>query len=267
VPGAGEGLPTIAISREAGSRLPAEALLDAAYEGAPAGACTALVEGGAASEGEKDPLPEAGRLRVSVLARPQVPMGHLVAVAPVAALGAADALEALGADPGAFGIGWPHDLVLADGEGSVCRVSTKAGYADGTFVVLSLDLGLRALADLLGRGAAGGDAGGLEAPVEAEAVVRALRDAVCARLDAWAAAVAGEGARVAPWASFLPEYFDRVALMGRPVDVRYPNGSVYARGYFVGVDIWGRATVRTRRAGDIEFPAERFGIFPQSGQD
>lgn len=243
MPDQGEGLPTITLSSDPASALPAEALADAAYALAPEGTCTALAE--------KD------RLLVAVLARPKVPMGHLVAAAPVAALGAADALEALGANASAFGIGWPHDLVLTGRADVVCRVSAKAGYAEGTFVVLSLDLDLHALAALLGEDATGGP----------DVVAGALRDAVCSRMDAWATSVAGEGARVAPWASFLPEYFDRVALMGRPVDVRYPNGSVYARGYFVGVDIWGRATVRTRRAGDIEFPAERFGIFPQSGQE
>ena len=243
----GDLLPTITIATDDASALPAEALLDAAYSGAPQGTCNARADAGSGEKG--------GLLRVAVLLRPRVPMSHLVAVAPVSALGALDALGALGADEGSVGIGWPHDLVVADGTEVLGRIGTKAGYAEGTFVVLSLDLGMEGLSGILPYPA--GD--------DVERIVRALRDAICRRVDSWAEGVTDELARVAPWASFLPEYFDQVALMGKPVDVRYPNGTVYARGYFVGVDIWGRATVRTKRAGDIEFPSERFGIFPQTG--
>lgn len=207
---------------------PLEQMTERAYAGEP--------EGAFAFASEDDAM------RFAVLLRPDAPMGQLVALPAVCALGVLDALEALGVPREEVGIGWPQDVVRVDGNERLAHVGTKAGYADGMFVVAAVELATE---------------GG-------EALAQALCDALVARADAWAKTSRSDQAKAGPWAPFLPEYFDRVALMGKPVNVCYPNGTVYARGYFVGIDIWGRATVRTKRAGDLEFPPERYQIKPQA---
>lgn len=209
-------------------RDPVDQMLESAYAGEPAGAFAYASDGGG--------------FHIAVLLRPEVPMGQLVAASPVVALGVLDAMESLGVDPGQIGIAWPQDVVRVEGHEPLARVTTRAGYGDGMFVVARV---------------------ALEAVGE-ERLAYALRDALVGRSERWGAAVQAGLAQAGPWAPFLDEYFGRVALMGKPVDVRYPNGRVYARGYFVGLDVWGHATVRTKRAGDLEFPTERFRIAPQS---
>lgn len=203
-------------------------MMGRAYEGEPAGAMSFEATD--------------GMLRVVELLRPDVPMGQLVALAPVVALGALDALEALGMPRGEVGLAWPHSIVRVAGHEPLVGVEVRAGYAGGTFAVASLELL-----------ASGG-----------ESTAAALCEGVGSRVTRWSGEARGERAKVGPWAPFLPEYFDRVVLMGQPVDVRYPNGRLYAQGRFVGVDVWGRATVRTARLGDIEFPPERFAISPRA---
>lgn len=207
---------------------PLAEMLERAYAGEPEGAFafSAVDEG----------------MHLAVLLRPDAPMGQLVAVPPVVALGVLDGLEGLGVSPQSIGISWPQDVVRKEGHELLAGVTTKAGYAEGMFVVARIEL------------AASGE----------EATAVALRDAVVARVGSWARESHSQRAKAGPWAPFLPEYFDRVVLMGQPVNVCYPNGTVYARGHFVGIDIWGRATVRTRGGGDIEFPPERFRIEPQA---
>lgn len=207
---------------------PVNEMVERAYAGEPAGAFAFATD-------------DEDSMRLAVLLRPDAPMGQFVAVPPVAALGVLDAFEALGTPAAEIGIGWPQDVVRVEGYERLAHVSTKAGYADGMFVVVGAELAV---------------AGG-------EALAQAVRDGIAARVDAWAETSHTDQAKAGPWAPFLPEYFDRVALMGQPVNVCYPNGTVYARGYFVGIDIWGRATVRTKRAGDLEFPSEKFTIAPQ----
>ena len=216
---------------------PLATLTEAAYAGAPAGEAVGFVN--------------AGLLRCGVLLRPDVPMGQLVAAPAVVALGVRDALLALGAAPHRVGIGWPSDVVLDEGDATLARVASKAGYADGTFVVAAVNVELDLLPSALE-----------DAPTEG--LVQAVCASVVARADAWARDSHTDRAKAGPWATFLPEYFDCVPLLGRPVNVCYPNGRVYARGHFVGIDIWGRATVRTKNAGDIEFPPEKFIIRPQA---
>lgn len=207
---------------------PAEQMLGRAYSGEPEGAFSYESDGGI--------------LCLAILLRPDAPMGQLVAIPPVVALGVLDALEGLGTSREDIGIGWPHEVVRTHGNETLVSVSTKAGYAGGMFVVAALRAALKSAG---------------------EGVASALRDAVVERVASWAESSRSLEAKAGPWAPFLPEYFDRVALMGKPVNVCYPNGTVYARGYFVGIDVWGRATVRTKRGGDLEFPPERFRIEPQ----
>ncbi|MGN0056370.1 MAG: hypothetical protein ACI360_08050 [Atopobiaceae bacterium] len=231
-------------------------------------------------------------LRIAVLLRPQVPMRQLVAVEPVAAMALLAAFEDAGVQADRIGIGWPHDIVLSEDNTPVATLSTKAGFSDGMFVSLAIDVQADVLASLLAEvgeveagvasTAADTEVAGTAATADATATSIAAADtAVTATTDIQALAISMQSrlvsamrewelqaqspnATAGPWAPFLPAYFDRVPLLGQAVNVCYPNGRLYARGIFVGIDIWGRATVRTRRAGDIEFPAQQFVIRPQS---
>lgn len=233
------------------------------------------VETSQSPAGEEQHANTSDLLRLAILLRPQVPMRQLVAVEPVAAMALLDALEDMGADPQSIGIAWPHDVVLSEDFSPVAAISTKAGYSDGMFVSLAIDVQVDALNQLFANDEADGaclsnpseqgqpaTAAGNGSP--ADRLASAIQRRVIAAMRSWEAQAATPNAKAGPWAPFLPAYFDRVPLLGQPVNVCYPNGRVYARGLFVGIDIWGRATVRTRRAGDIEFPAEKFVIRPQS---
>ena len=57
----------------------------------------------------------------------------------------------------------------------------------------------------------------------------------------------------------LVEDFDMVPLLGRQVAAVSPNGLPLAVGVFAGLDIWGRATIKTD-AGEQEFPPEAVRI-------
>lgn len=266
--------------------VPLARVTELAYAGAPEGAGVVVRASFAPEEVGESAEPDAQAsgadtsdlLRLAILLRPQVPMRQLVAVEPVAAMALLDALEDVGADPQSVGIAWPHDVVLSEDFSPVAAISTKAGYSDGMFVSLAIDVQVDALNQLLANDEADGadgaenagqadqgqpvEAAGAEAP--ADRLTSAIQRRVIAAMRSWEAQAATPNAKAGPWAPFLPAYFDRVPLLGQPVNVCYPNGRVYARGLFVGIDIWGRATVRTRRAGDIEFPAEKFIIRPQS---
>lgn len=236
-----EALPELRLA-EGDDVVPLAEVTELAYAGAP--------EGSGISCRAKDS--EDSTLRVAVLLRPDVPMRQLVAAGPVAALGSLAALEQLGADPRSMGIDWPYDLVGGAGPSEdrvpLARISTKAGYSDGMFVVLEVDVSRTALDAL---------------QVDSEALPQALQQRLVAAVRWWEKRASLPNAQAGPWAPFLQEYFDRVPLLGHAVNVCYPNGRVYARGVFVGIDVWGRATVRTLRAGDIEFPPEKFRIEPQ----
>lgn len=155
--------------------------------------------------------------------RPRVPMGHVVGVPFVCALGAAKALGAR--------VAWPHDV--ADSEGApLVRVRTRAGYDDGGVCVTCGLSGERA--DVPGLG-----------------------EAVCACVDAWAAEVAAGRAAAGPLAPVLPDYFDALLGMGGAVEV-VRAGRVVACGELAGVDAWGRATVRLADGGsELEVAAEQ----------
>ena len=186
-----------------------------------------------ASHGELFSHREEGELELACVLRPQVGMGSLSGVPYVAALGACEGLEQLGV--AGVGVGWPADVVREDGAGLVAHVRTSAGYAEGMFVVCSLSFDV----------AGGAHADALPAD---EQVAGAVCSAILARVDAWAAAVGAGRAVAGPLAPVLSDYFDRVTLMGKPVELVYPNGRVAMRGTLAGVDVWGRATMRNELA-------------------
>lgn len=231
-----------------------------------------------------------GNLYLSVVLRPKVPMQNFIALSAVCSMGVIDALHGLGL-AGRVGIKWPNDIVArADapaasetGQAAAAAfdhklvgvlVEARAG-SDGPFAVVGMGMNVLpteiasalssesevvaagpkplspiSLAELLG-----GDA---EMP-GLEDLARALRDAVVARVDAWAAAVRAGGAAAGPLAPILSEYFDMVPMLGHQVAVLSPNGHLLDTGVFAGLDVWGRACVMTA-SGEKALPAEAVSL-------
>jgi BirA family biotin operon repressor/biotin-[acetyl-CoA-carboxylase] ligase len=158
----------------------------------------------------------------SLLLRPAVGMRQIVAVPYVVALGACEARPNTA-------IAWPYGLVDSSTGEEVGSIKAHAGYDEGMFVRVELDL--------------------------PEDVSAQLQD----RVDAWAMALAGRPV-VGPLAPVLADYAERIHNLGSSVEVVYPNGKVRARGTFAGIDVWGRATVRLPDGDEMEFPPEQFGI-------
>ena len=178
--------------------------------------------------GVEEPNGNADAEPLSVTLRPAVPMSHMMGVPFVAALGMAEALGE-GAQ-----VSWPHGALAPDG--APAEVRTRAGYDDeGMFVTCELS----------GPAAADG-----------------VGDAARRRVDAWATDVAAGRAAAGPLAPVLGDYFDACALMGEPVAVVYPNGTVAATGTFAGVDVWGRATVRLSDGRELVVAPEQASIRP-----
>lgn len=124
------------------------------------------------------------------------------------------------------GIAWPYDVVDASTGEYVTRIRTRGGYDDeGMFAQVDIDLGPE------------------------------VHGAIQERVDWWAA-----HSSTAPLGAILSEYADKLVQLNKDVQVQYPNGATYACGTFVGIDIWGRATVRLVSGQDIEFPPEKFHI-------
>lgn len=171
----------------------------------------------------------------ALVVRPRIPMAALVGVPWCAALGVVDALRTAGVTDA--GIAWPYDVVV--GDAPAFSLAAQGGYDDeGMFVRLTLV-------------AADG------VPQVSSAVHAQVDQAIVARLAAWEQDMATQGLQAGPLASFLPEYFDLVSLMGRPVEVVYPNGRVFDRGRLAGIDVWGRATIRRLDGSELEVAPEQ----------
>ena len=252
--------------------------VDAAREGAPHGwAVSAGIQtAGRGRRGHAWASPE-GSLYLSVVLRPNVPMQNLIAVPAVCAMGAMDALHAMGL-AGCVGIKWPNDIVARTetGDGPFDRklagilVEAKSS-AEGPFAVVGMGvnvqpvhveqhvsaesmspqaLGPISLAELVGEDA--------EVPVLSDLAAR-LREAVVARVDAWAEAVRAGSAAAGPLAPILAEYFDMVPMLGHQVAVLSPTGHLMNTGVFAGLDMWGRACVMTP-TGEQAYPSEAVSL-------
>lgn len=165
-----------------------------------------------------------------VTLRPKVPMPHYTGIPHVVALGICDACPDLR-------IWWPYGI--CDETRKRCLdIQARAGYdEDGTFCAVSLE-GLVEVSD--------------------EVV-----SAITRRVESWEKAVRTHP-RQAPLTSVLADYVDAQALLGEHVHACYPNGVVALTGVFVGIDIWGRATVRMEDGADVEFGPERYQLVPSS---
>lgn len=240
---------------------------------APHGACVAAHEqtAGRGRRGHGWGSPSTG-LYLSVLLRPDVPMSHYMGISAVCGMGVLDALRSLGATRAA--LKWPNDVVVPAADASapdrkLAGILVEAGTGDsGMFAVCGIGVNLErpVLEDDMGSvnplapaGIADAMAEGAVAPGFDE-LAQAIRDAVVARADTWAAAVNSGHAVAGPLAPVLSEYFDALSLMGSRVDVVYPNGNVAATGDFVAVDVWGRATVRLGDGREVVVSSEQASL-------
>lgn len=206
-----------------------------------------------AAAGEKNIwLADDGTLTVEFICRPAVGMAYLPGVPYAAALGVADALEAFGA--AGTGIAWPHDVCgggAADGgvaadvasgaNDLLAKVATTAGYGEGMFVVCRVQLPSVAERD-------------------ADRLAALVAEAAMAQVEAWEASILAAGKAATPLGPVLNDLFDRMPLMGKPVDVVYPNGKVALKGTLAGMDVWGRATVKNELGAEIEIAPEQARI-------
>lgn len=254
--------------------------IDAGREGAPHGWCVCAEEqtSGRGRRGHVWASP-AGSLYLSCVLRPQVRMQEFTALPAVCAMGVMDALHELGLE-GRVGIKWPNDIVaraVGEDEGADapfdCKlagilVEAKAS-SEGPFAVVGLGVNIRALE------IEAADAGAAASPLalapisleelmgdgapEMRALAVALRDAMVARVDAWAARMASMPVGMGPMAPVLNEYFDMVPMLGHQVAVLGPSGRAIDTGTFGGLDIWGRAVVVTP-TGEQTFPAEAVSL-------
>lgn len=193
-------------------------------------------------------------LTFSLVVRPDVNMHAFHGLPFVAAMGMMDALVGTAAAPGLglagkVGIQWPSDIVCGAPtfETSFAHVTVNGGAGvAGMFGAVTVDIERAAL-------------GELGADVADEALVEVLATAVLTRVDAWAVVANTPQGAAGPLAPVLGEYFDMVPLLGRQVAAVSPNGLPLAVGVFAGLDIWGRATIKTD-AGGQEFPPEAVRI-------
>lgn len=240
---------------------------------APHGACVAAHEqtAGRGRRGHGWGSPSTG-LYLSVLLRPDVPMSHYMGISAVCGMGVLDALHSLGATRAA--LKWPNDVVVPATDASapdrkLAGILVEAGTGDsGMFAVCGIGVNLErpvlegdmgSVNPLAPAGIVDAMAEGAVAPGFNE-LAQAIRDAVVARADAWAAAVNSGHAVAGPLAPVLSEYFDALPLMGARVDVVYPNGNVAATGDFVAVDVWGRATVRLEDGREVVVSSEQASL-------
>lgn len=179
-------------------------------------------------------------LEVVIVLRPAVGMAFLMAVPHACSLDARDALLGMGA----VGVTWPHDVCGAGG--TVVTIQTRAGYGEGMFVVCDAALDLSPVE-------------GVTLP-PAEELGETMAAGIVARVDAWAAGISAAGSGATPLGPILADYYDALALMDADVEVVYPNGRVFCRGRLAGIDVWGRATVRTSLGGEIEIAPEQVSI-------
>ena len=193
-------------------------------------------------------------LTFSVVVRPAVGMQAFQALPFVAAMGLMDAFAGTGDGAGLglagkVGIQWPSDIVCGTPayQTQLAGVTVNGGAgAAGMFGVVTVRLVRAELA-------------GLGVQMAGDVLASRLADAIVTRVDAWAVAVDSPQGKMGPLAPVLSEYFDMVPLLGHQAAAVSPNGLPLAVGVFAGLDIWGRATIKTD-AGEQEFPPEAVKI-------
>ncbi len=209
----------------------------------------------------------SGGMYLAQVARPQVPMGFIGSLATVAGLGAVKGLRSLGVPAR---LAWPATIVDESGR-FLGAARCTGGYGEGgVFAVVGAAVNMGegeypvpedapeplapvSVVDLVGADAA---------PAAADAA-DAVQDAVKAALDRWEAGIAAGQGAAGPLGPVLGDWFDEMPLMGRPVRALLPSGRVAAEGTLVGIDGWGRVTVRTDDGRDLELSSEQVLLRPR----
>jgi len=160
------------------------------------------------------------------------------------------------------------------GQRKLVGILVEGGYGEGgMFAVCGLGLNIRKDPQLASSIAAAAD--GSRAPLAPisleellepfavpgfEELATLIRDCVVARVDAWETDVSAGRAAAGPLAPILSEYFDCIGALGREVEAILPDGQVFARGRFAGIDVWGRATIVTPDGRELEITSEQASI-------
>lgn len=208
------------------------------------------------ARGDECATPAAGAPAVvAVRLRPDVPMQMFTCISAVCAIGACRSLREAGADGAA--IAWPADISL--GGEPLVGISAHAGYEEGLFA----DVELAWLPDGSERAAGraqGEPAAESVAPPDWEKVAPLLPDAVRLACDEWESRLRQARVVAGPLAPLLDDYFELLEAANRPVEVVYPNGRLAARGVLCGMDVWGRASVRTASGRVLDISPEQARI-------
>lgn len=209
----------------------------------------------------------SGGLYLAQVARPHVPMGFIGSVGTVAGLGAVEALRPFGVPAR---LAWPATIVDESGR-FLGAVRCTGGYGEG---------GVFAVAGVAVNVGAGecpvpqdgpepleavsiGDLVDSDALPAAPDMAAAVQDSVAAAIARWEQGIAAGQGAAGPLGPVLGDWFDEMPLMGSPVRVLLPNGSVAAEGVLVGIDGWGRITVRTDDGRELEFSGEQVFLRPR----
>lgn len=246
-------LPTIDVVESIGSTN--DAVLALGREGAPGGTAVAARRqtAGRGRRGHVWESPE-GNLYLSVLLRPEVPPSRLPGLAAACGLGALDSLHA-------FGLGnepqlkWPNDILAQDRKLAGILVEAALDDAGETFAVCGIGVNVTQAP----RGLTATSIAELMAPRATpsfSSLAHALRDAISARVGAWATVSAAE-----PLEGIRDDYVSALAWRGREVVALAPDGRPLARGRLAGVDPWGRAVLETA-SGPMSLTSEQASLRP-----
>ena len=228
-----------------------------------------------------------GGLYFSVLVRPQAPRTYFSAIPAACGLGVLDACRALGAQ--GIALKWPNDIIVCAGEKDGSKLGgilVEVGEsAEGPFAVCGIGVNLTRPSRETIRPAAVRDGmvgalppAYLDECVHGEAVAAAggfaalaatFRDAVVARIDAWAEALVAQPQDAGPLAPLLGDYQAALALLGHPVQVVSHTGEKLGEGTFVSVDAAGHAIVRQDDGRELRVSSEQASLrgieFPGNG--
>lgn len=137
-------------------------------------------------------------------------------------------------------LGWPSSIVL-DGE-CVAVIEVHAGFREGLYA----DAAVVVLSE--------------QHHQELEALHDELATALISVTEMWEHALRNAANVAGPLAPILGDYFDVLSCAGEMVRVLYPNGNLAARGVLAGIDVWGRATVKTINGRELELAPEQVRI-------
>lgn len=241
-----------------------------AAQGAPAGTAVAARRqtDGRGRRGHAWDSPEGG-LYLSVLVRPDVPMGCFTGLPAVCSLAVLATLRReLGLERAM--LKWPNDVTVDGGKLAGVLVEARSGE-QGPYAVCGIGVNLSPSAPAADEGRAFAGARPLPRVCAADLVpdrplppfedlARALSSAVDAAVVDWCGAVRAGRAAAGPLAPVLGAYFDALDALGSWVTVVSPEGLPRAEGTFAGVDCWGRATVVLADGTSTTFASEQASL-------